>query len=463
LASKRHDLVVIGAGPGGYVAAIRAAQLGLDVACVEKEKALGGTCLRVGCIPSKVLLESSELYREARESFGAHGVRFEKVHLDLPTMLKRKDDVVRANTNGVEYLFKKNKVTRYLGAGRFTGPRRLSVVDGKETSELEAKHFLVATGSVSAPLKGVALDGDRIATSTEALSWTEIPARLVVIGAGAIGLELGSVWSRMGAKVTVLEYLDRILPGMDAEIAGEAHQIFKKQGLEFRLGARVRSARAQARACLVEAEGLEPIECDRVLLAVGRRPNTEGLGLDAVGVALDEKGRIPVDERFRTRSEGIYAIGDVIRGPMLAHKAEDEGIAAVEWIVSGYGHVNYEAIPNVVYTAPEIASVGRTEEELQQASVEFRKGSFPFSANGRARALGHIEGRVKILADARTDRILGVHVLGARAGDLIAEAAAAIEFGASSEDIARTSHAHPTLAEAMKEAALAVDGRALNA
>jgi dihydrolipoamide dehydrogenase len=458
-----HDLVVIGAGPGGYIAAIRAAQLGLDVACVEREKALGGTCLRIGCIPSKAMLESSELYREAREGLGVHGVKVEGVHLELETMLKRKDDVVRANTNGVEFLFKKNKVTRYLGTGRFTSKNRLVVENGAEKTELEAKHFVIATGSVSAPLRGVELDGDRIATSTEALAWTSVPERLVVIGAGAIGLELGSVWSRLGARVTVLEYLDRILPGMDAEIAGEAHKVFKKQGLEFRLGARVTSAKVKGKLCVVEAEGLAPIECDRVLLAVGRKPNTEALGLEATGVALDERGRIPVDERFRTGVENLYAIGDVIRGPMLAHKAEEEGVACVEWIATGFGHVNYDAIPNVVYTAPEVASVGKSEEELRQAGVEFRKGTFPFTANGRARALGHTEGRVKILADAKTDRVLGVHILGARAGDLIAEAVAAIEFGATSEDIARTSHAHPTLAEAMKEAALAVDGRALNA
>jgi dihydrolipoamide dehydrogenase len=459
VSSKKHDIVVIGAGPGGYIAAIRAAQLGLDVACVEKEPVLGGTCLRIGCIPSKAMLESSELLREAREGLAAHGVRIERVDLDLATMLKRKNDVVRANTSGVEFLFKKNKVTRYLGTARFSGPGKLAV----GSDELAAKHFVVATGSVSAPLRGVELDGDRIATSTEALSWTEVPASLVVIGAGAIGLELGSVWSRLGAKVTVLEYLDRILPGMDAEIAGEAHKVLKKQGLVFRLGARVTSARVKGAKCTVEAEGLDPIECDRVLLAVGRKPNTEGLDLAAIGVALDEKGRIPVDDRFKTSAEGVYAIGDVIRGPMLAHKAEDEGVACVEGIVTGYAHVNYDAIPNVVYTAPEVASVGKTEEELKQAGIEYRKGSFPFTANGRARALGHTEGRVKILADAKTDRVLGVHILGARAGDLIAEAVAAIEFGATSEDIARTSHAHPTLAEAMREAALAVDGRALNA
>jgi dihydrolipoamide dehydrogenase len=466
--ANRHDLVVIGAGPGGYVAAIRAAQLGLDTACIDKEKALGGTCLRIGCIPSKALLESSELYRESREAFARHGIRFEKVHLDLDAMQKRKDEVVRANTNGVDFLFKKNKVTRYLGTARITAPGRV-VVDGESAPvELEAEHVVIATGSVSAELKGVELDGDRIGTSTEALTYSEVPPRFVVIGAGAIGLELGSVWSRLGAKVFVLEYLDRILPGMDAEIAAEALKIFKAQGLEFALGARVTGARkiaartGKSEHCLVDVAGSTPIECDRVLLAVGRKPTTKGLGLDSVGIALDERGRIPVDEQFRTSASGIYAIGDVIAGPMLAHKAEEEGIACVERIATGYGHVNYDAIPNVVYTSPEIASVGKTEEELREAGVEYKKGAFPFSANGRARALGQIGGRVKILADAKTDRVLGAHVIGPRAGDLIAELAAAIEFGASSEDIARTPHAHPTLSEAVKEAALAVDRRSIH-
>ena len=466
--ANRHDLVVIGAGPGGYVAAIRAAQLGLDTACIDKEKALGGTCLRIGCIPSKALLESSELYRESREAFARHGIRFEKVHLDLDAMQKRKDEVVRANTNGVDFLFKKNKVTRYHGTARIMAPGRV-VVDGESAPiELEAEHIVIATGSVSAELKGVELDGDRIGTSTEALTYSEVPARFVVIGAGAIGLELGSVWSRLGAKVFVLEYLDRILPGMDAEIAAEALKIFKAQGLEFALGARVTGARkiaeraGKAEHCLVDVAGSTPIECDRVLLAVGRKPMTKGLGMDAVGIALDEKGRVPVDEQFRTSAAGIYAIGDVIDGPMLAHKAEEEGIACVERIATGYGHVNYDAIPNVVYTSPEIASVGKTEEELREAGVEYKKGSFPFSANGRARALGQIGGRVKILADAKTDRVLGAHVIGPRAGDLIAELATAIEFGASSEDIARTPHAHPTLSEAVKEAALAVDRRSIH-
>lgn len=462
MTAAQHDLVVIGAGPGGYVAAIRAAQLGLNVACIEREKELGGTCVRIGCIPSKALLESSELYHESKEAFAKHGVRFEKLHLDLDAMQKRKQDVVKANTGGVDFLIKKNKVTRYVGTGRITGAGRVVVENGKETTELTAKHVLIATGSVSADLKGVELDGDRIGTSTEALNYAEVPARFVVIGAGAIGLELGSVWARLGSKVTVLEYLDRILPGMDAEIAAEALKSFKKQGLEFRLGARVTSAKKKGKVCVVEVDGSAPIECDRVLLAVGRKPTTSGLGLDSIGLKLDERGRVPVNEHFATPVAGFYAIGDVIRGPMLAHKAEEEGVACVEHIVTGYGHVNYDAIPNIVYTHPEIASVGKTEEELQQASVEYRKGSFPFSANGRARALGQTEGKVKILAHAKTDRILGAHIIGPRAGDLIAELAIAIDFGASSEDVARACHAHPTLAEAVKEAALGVDRRSIH-
>jgi dihydrolipoyl dehydrogenase len=468
--NQQHDLVVIGAGPGGYVAAIRAAQLGLNTACIEKEKTLGGTCVRIGCIPSKALLESSELFRESKESFARHGVRFEKLHIDLDAMQKRKDDVVKSNTSGVDFLFKKNKVARYLGTGRIAAPGSV-IVDGAEANEpleIRAKHIVIATGSVSADLKGVELDGDRIGTSTEALVYPEVPARMIVIGAGAIGLELGSVWSRLGAKVFVLEYLDRILPGIDGEIAAEALKILKKQGLEFALGARVTGARKIAERagkkehCVVEVAGSAPIECDRVLLAVGRKPNAQGLGLDAIGIALDAKGRIPVDEAFRTSVAGVYAIGDVIAGPMLAHKAEDEGVACVERIATGYGHVNYDAIPNVVYTSPEIASVGKTEEDLQQSGAEYRKGSFPFSANGRARTLGQTEGRVKILADAKTDRVLGAHILGPRAGDLIAELAVSIEFGATSEDIARTCHAHPTLPEAIKEAALAVDRRSIH-
>ena len=459
---KQHDLLVIGAGPGGYVAAVRAAQLGLDVACVEKEQALGGTCLRVGCIPSKAMLESSERYAEARGDFAQHGIVLGDVGLDLQKMLKRKERIIKTSTSGVDYLFKKNKITRYLGHAKFLNRSRVLVSGGDEETEIEAKIIIIATGSQVATLPGVELDGDRIAGSTEALSYDEVPEHLVVIGAGYIGLEMGSVWLRLGSQVTVLEYLDRILPGMDAEMAKEAHKLFKKQGMVFELGSKVTGVRVEGDRAIVERDGADPIECDRVLVAVGRKPNTDNLGLDAINLKLDERGRIPVDDRFATPVEGVYAVGDVIRGAMLAHKAEEEGVACVEHIVNGYGHVNYNAIPGIVYTHPEVASVGRTEEELQDAGVEYRKGTYPFRANGRARALAQLDGKVKILADAKTDCVLGVHIIGPRAGDLIAEAAVAIEFGASSEDIARSSHAHPTLAEAVKEAALDVDDRAIN-
>ncbi|MBI4556244.1 MAG: dihydrolipoyl dehydrogenase [Candidatus Hydrogenedentes bacterium] len=456
-----YDLVVIGAGPGGYVAAIRAAQLGLNAACIEEEKALGGTCLRVGCIPSKALLESSERYWEARQELGRHGIKLGNVELDLAAMLKRKDTIVRTLTQGIESLFKKNKVTRYAGRGRILAPGRVAI-EGDEAGEITAKHILIATGSKSAPLPGVEIDGNRIGTSTEALAYPEVPKHLIVIGAGYIGLELGSVWRRLGSEVTVLEYLDRILPGMDGELAAEALKTFKKQGLNFRLSCKVTSARVDEQGCVVDIEGQEAVRGDHVLVAVGRVPNTVGLGLDTVNVECGPKGRIMVDEQYATSVPGIYAIGDVIGGAMLAHKAEDEGMACVEQLVAGYGHVNYDAIPGVVYTQPEIASVGKTEEELKEAAIEYRKGVFPFVANGRAKALGQIDGRIKILANAETDRVLGVHIIGPRAGDLIAEAALAMEFGASSEDIARTCHAHPTLAEAFREAALNVDGRAIH-
>ncbi len=458
-----HDLIVIGSGPGGYVAAIRAAQLGLNTACVEREPALGGTCLRVGCIPSKALLESSEHFAAARASLAKHGVKCGNVTLDLPTMLVRKDKIVDGLTGGIAALFKKNKVTRYAGHGRIAGPSRVEVEGEAGKSELRAKHIIIATGSKSAPLKGVEPDGDRIGTSTEALAYDAVPKHLVVIGAGFIGLELGSVWRRLGADVTVLEYLDRILPGVDTEIANEALKLYKRQGLKFQLGCRVTRASVKGKQCTVQYEGGEPITCDRVLLAVGRVPNTDDLGLDIVGIQLDERGRVPVDEHFRTSANNVYAIGDVIRGPMLAHKAEDEGVACVERIVTGYSHVNYDAIPGVVYTEPEIATVGKTEEQLKDAGTKYRKGLFFFRGNGRARALDHVDGKVKVLADAKTDRILGVHIIGPRAGDLVVEAVAAIEFGASSEDLARCCHAHPTLAECVKEAALAVDGRAIHA
>ncbi|MEW6282176.1 MAG: dihydrolipoyl dehydrogenase [Candidatus Eremiobacterota bacterium] len=451
------DLIVIGGGPGGYVGAIRAAQLGLKVVCVEKEPRLGGTCLRVGCIPSKALLESSELYWMARHELAAHGVKV-LAELDLAAMMGRKGKIVATLAAGIEGLFKKHAIRRVQAHGRIVGPGQVQA--GSE--RLEAPNVLIATGSLPASLRGVPFQADRIGTSTEALEYGHPPGHLVVIGAGAIGLELGSVWARVGSRVTVLEYLDRILPGVDGDIAASAQRLLQKQGLAFRLGVRVTGARVDSDGCVVEAEGLEPIQCDRVLVAVGRRPNTEDLGLDSVGIQTDPRGFIPVDQAWATAAPGIYAIGDVIGGPMLAHKAEEEAVACVERLVTGWGHVNYDAIPGVVYTQPEVASVGKTQEELEAAGIPFKVGRFPFMANGRARTLGHTDGEAKILAHAQTDRILGVHILGPRAGDLIAEAAAAIEFGASSEDLARVCHAHPTLPEVLKEAALAVDGRTLN-
>lgn len=457
---NNFDLVVIGGGPGGYTAAIRAAQLGLKAACIEREPDLGGTCLRVGCIPSKALLESSHHFEAVRNEMAGHGVITSEVQLNLATMMQRKQQAVKQLAGGIVHLLKKNKIDRFLGHGRIAGPNSVVVQTNEGEVSLTAKNILIATGSEVSPLKGVDLDGDRIGTSTEALSYPEVPRRLIVIGAGVIGLELGSVWRRLGAEVVVLEYLDRIMPELDAELAAEAQKVFTKQGIIFKLGSRVVGARREGDRCFVECDGAEPIEADRVLLCVGRRPCTDGLGLETVGIELDERGRIPVDDHFRTAAAGILSIGDCIRGPMLAHKAQEEGVAAVEALVTGYGHVNYDAIPSVVYTEPEVASVGQTEEALKEQGVEYRKGVFPYMANGRAIVLGHTQGRVKVLADRDTDRILGVHIIGHRAGDLIAEAAVAIEFGASSEDLGRAIHAHPTLAETVKEAALAVDNRA---
>ena len=455
---KTHDLLVIGAGPGGYVCAIRGAQLGLNVGVIEKNPRLGGTCLRVGCIPSKALLESSERYVEAKNSLGKFGVKVENVEFDLPTMLNRKDEVVKTLTDGVAFLIKKNKVARYEGEATFTGPHTVKVGD----EEIEAKNIVIATGSKPSPLRGIEFDYDVIGTSTEALSYPTVPEHLVVIGGGYIGMELGSVWARLGAKVTVLEYFPFILAGLDREIADEALKIFKKQGIEFRLETKVTSAKVVDGKAVIEIEGAEPISADRVLVAAGRLPNTDGLNLEAAGVALDEKGRVIVDQKYQTNVPGVFAIGDVIAGPMLAHKAEEEGVAVVEGITSGYAHVNYDAIPGVVYTEPEIAGVGQTEEQLKEKGIEYKKGTFPMLANGRARALGHTEGKVKVLADKTTDRILGVHIIGPRAGDLIAEAVAAMEFGASAEDLRRTSHAHPTLAETLKEAAMAAEWKAIH-
>lgn len=456
--AETFDLVVIGAGPGGYVAAIRAAQLGLKTACIEKEPALGGTCLRIGCIPSKALLESSHRFHELDEGLHEHGISVGKPKLDLAAMMRRKDGIVKGLTDGVEFLFRKNKITSITGTARFTAPRKIIVSSSGEETEVEADRVIIATGSTPAIPEGLEPDGRFIGTSTDALSYARVPKRLAVIGGGYIGLELGSVWSRLGSSVTVLEYLPHILPGLDAEIAGEARKIFERQGLHFRLNARIRKIRPENTHCVIESEGQEDLPADRVLVAVGRRPNTDGLNLEAAGVETGARGFISVDEHFQTSAAGVYAIGDVIGGAMLAHKAEDEGVACVERMVNGYGHVNYLAIPAIVYTEPEIAAVGRTEEQLKEEGIPYNKGVFPFKPNGRARCLGNTDGRVKILADAATDRILGAHIIGPRAGDLIAELAAAMEFSASSEDVARTSHAHPTLSEVVREAAMAVEG-----
>lgn len=470
MAVIEHDLIVIGAGPGGYVAAIRAAQLGLNTACVEQESALGGTCLRVGCIPSKALLESSELCHKALTGFEEHGLSIGPLKLDLAAMMQRKQSIVDGLTGGVAQLFKKYGVTRYEGHGRLDGPGRV-VVEGAEAAiELAAPRILLATGSKPASLPGVEMDYDRICTSTEGLSFSEVPQRLVVIGAGYIGMELGSVWLRLGSQVAVLEYLNRILAGVDTEIARDAFRVFKKQGFDFRLKSRVTSARVEGkgknRECVVEVEGAEPLRADRVLCVVGRVPNIDGLGLESIGFSASAQGRIKVDEHWQTSAAGVYAIGDVTPGLMLAHRAMAEGVACVEYMATGYGQVNYGAIPSVVYTHPEIASVGQTEDELQAAGKiegqDYKKGVFLFRANGRARTLSEIDGKVKVLADAATDRILGVHILGTRAGDVIAEAVAAVEFGASSEDIGRICHAHPSLSEALKEAAEAVTGQPIH-
>jgi dihydrolipoamide dehydrogenase len=462
MTKERYDLVVIGAGPGGYPTAIRAAQLGLKAACIEKESSPGGTCLRIGCIPSKALLESSELLWMAKEDLKTHGVAVKGVELDLAAMMGRKDRIVRDLTGGIRQLLKKYKVDHIQGTACLDGEGAVRVEAPDGTMILKAKHIVLATGSVPAALPGVEIDGQSIVTSTEALSFDRVPEHLIVIGAGYIGLEIGSVWRRLGAKVTVLEYLDRILPGMDGEIADEALKIFKRQGLEFQLGSKVTKAELMQGLVRVECEGEDSLQADRVLVAVGRQPNTGNLGLDALDVEIDDKGHIVVDENGQTSVGGVYAIGDLIPGPMLAHKAMEEGVACAERIAGGCSRVNYEAIPSVVYTHPEIATVGRSEDELEDMGREYNKGIFPFAANGRARSLGQTDGRVKILADKHTDRILGVHIIGPRAGELIGEAALAIECGASSEDLALTVHAHPTLSEALKESALAVLGRALH-
>ena len=457
-----HDLVVLGGGPGGYVAAIRAAQLGMNAACIDENSKFGGTCLRVGCIPSKALLESSHIYHDTKSSISTHGVVVSSVQLDLSAMMKRKDQIVSTLTGGIDLLFKKNKVTGYRGRGQLVDANTVSVVVDGETVHVKAKKIIIATGSKPATMRGVEEDGSLIGNSTAALAFPSVPERLVVIGGGYIGLELGSVWNRLGSKVIVLEAMDRILPGMDFELSQLAHRIFSRQGLEFRLQSWVESARVENGKCVVRCKGAEPIECDRVLLAAGRVPLSQNIGLEAVGIATDKRGFVPVDSNYQTTVQGIYAVGDIIGGAMLAHKAMEEAVVCVERIAGIHAHFNYDCIPAIVYTHPEIATVGKTEEQLKEAGIEYRKGVGAYGANGRARTLGEAEGRVKILADAKTDRVVGVHIIGARAGDLIAEAAIAIEFGASSEDIARSCHAHPTLAETMHEAALAVDSRAIH-
>ncbi len=462
-----YDLIVIGTGPGGYVCAIRAAQLGMKVAVVEKRKTHGGTCLNIGCIPSKALLHASEMFAQAEHDLPALGVVVGKPKLDLPALMKHKDDTVAANVNGVAFLLKKNKIDSFFGAGSIpaVGKVVVTAVDGKAT-ELETKNIVIATGSEVAPLSGVTIDEKVVVSSTGALSFDKVPGKLVVVGAGVIGLELGSVWARLGAEVTVVEYLDRLLPGMDAEVARQFHRLLEKQGFRFLLSHKVSKVETSATGAKVSVEpsaGGEPqtLDADIVLVAIGRRAYTEGLGIDKIGVAID-RGRVVIDDKFSTNVAGIYAIGDVVRGPMLAHKAEDEGTAVAEILAGQHGHVNYGVIPGVVYTEPEIASVGKTEEELSLANVAYKVGKFPFTANGRARSMRATDGFVKVLADATTDRVLGAHIVGRGAGELIAEIAVLMEFGGSSEDLARTCHAHPTMSEAVREAALAVDRRAIH-
>jgi dihydrolipoamide dehydrogenase len=465
-----YDLIVIGTGPGGYVCAIRAAQLGLKTAVVEKNTTYGGTCLNIGCIPSKALLHASELFEEAGHGFSAMGIRAQP-ELDLAGMMKFKDEGVEGNVKGVDFLLKKNKVDTYHGTARIDAPGKVHVQteNGGPGTTLETKSIVIATGSDIIRLPGIEIDEKRIVSSTGALDLTKVPSHLLIVGGGIIGLELGSVWRRLGAKVTVVEFLDRIIPGMDGEVAKQFQRILQKQGMEFRLGQKVTAVHSNGAGPLQvqvqpsQGEGpQEFLDADVVLVAIGRTPYTEGLGLENVGVQIDNKRRIVVDGHFRTNVAGIYAIGDVIRGPMLAHKAEDEGIAVAEIIAGKAGHVNYGVIPNVIYTYPEVASVGATEEELKEAGLQYNTGKFPFTANGRAKVNRQTEGFVKFLADAKTDRVLGVHILGPDAGNMIAEAAILMEFGGSSEDLARTCHAHPTLTEAVKEAALAVAKRAIH-
>lgn len=462
-----YDIVVIGSGPGGYICAIRAAQLGLKTAVVEKEKTFGGTCLNIGCIPSKALLHASHLFEEAEKDFSGMGIGVSKPKLDLSAMQKFKQEGVDGNVKGVDYLFKKNKIDTFQGTGRIAAPGKVEVSTGNgKTQTVETKAIVIATGSDVTRLKGIEIDEKRVVSSTGALMLSSVPKKLLVVGAGVIGLELGSVWRRLGAEVEVVEFLDRILPGMDGEVARQFQRLLEKQGMKFRLSSKVTGIDSKGKTLKVTVEPAtggkaETLEADVTLVAIGRVPYTDGLGLMEAGVALDNKGRVVVNGTFQTNVSGIYAIGDVIAGPMLAHKAEDEGVAVAENIAGRAGMVNHDAIPNVIYTYPEVASVGKTEEELKTAGIAYKVGKFPFTANGRAKVNKTTDGFVKILADEKTDRVLGAHIVGADAGTMITEITLAIEFGASAEDIARTCHPHPTLSEAVKEAALAVDKRAL--
>jgi dihydrolipoamide dehydrogenase len=463
-----YDLVVIGTGPGGYVCAIRAAQLGLKVAVIEKNATLGGTCLNVGCMPSKALLYASEMFEEAAHSFAKMGVGVSAPTLDLPAMMNFKQQGIDGNVKGVEFLMKKNKIDVLHGVGKILGTGKVEVTGGDGKAQtVETKNIVIATGSDIARLKGIEIDEKRIVSSTGALSLEKVPSKLLIVGAGVIGLELGSVWHRLGAQVTVVEFLDRILPGMDGEVAKQFQRILEKQGFTFKLGAKVTGVDTSGKSLVAKIEpaaggAAESLETDVVLVCIGRAPYTEGLGLKEAGVALDSRGRVQTDAHFATNVKGVYAIGDVIAGPMLAHKAEDEGVACAEIIAGKAGHVNYDVIPGVVYTTPEVSAVGKTEEELKQAGVEYTVGKFPFTANGRSKVYQTTEGFVKVLADAKTDRVLGVHIVGREAGEMIHEAAVLMEFGGSAEDLARTCHAHPTRSEAVKEAALAVAKRAIH-
>jgi dihydrolipoamide dehydrogenase len=463
-----YDLVVIGTGPGGYVCAVRAAQLGMKVAVVEKNASLGGTCLNIGCMPSKALLHASEMFEEAGHSFAKMGVGVSAPKLDLPAMMNFKQQGIDGNVKGVEFLMKKNKIDVISGKGKILGTGRVEVSssDGK-TQSLETRNIVIATGSDIARLKGIEIDEKRIVSSTGALSLDKVPEKLLIVGAGVIGLELGSVWNRLGAQVAVVEFLDRILPGMDGEVAKQFQRILEKQGFAFKLGAKVTAVDTSGKTLLAKVEpaaggSAESLEADVVLVCIGRVPYTEGLGLKEAGVALDNRGRVQIDPHFATSVKGVYAIGDVVAGPMLAHKAEDEGVACAEILAGKAGHVNYDVIPGVVYTTPEVSTVGKTEEELKQAGVAYTAGKFPFTANGRSKVNQTTEGFVKVLADAKTDRVLGVHIVGREAGEMIHEAAVLMEFGGSAEDLARTCHAHPTRSEAIKEAALAVGKRAIH-